>query len=179
MPCLSNFSSSGLFLSNFFTSHVGRDIQKCACLVCGVFALLKDDYLYLSPPLECLLRGCGWQPQGQLKAGNHSLPVFCVCLEGLFLLPLLESIFLVVYLIEVQKYSDTPQQPLSFHNWRRFLSLFCIQRNLFALETVVENLLIVCDLFKQHQNNFSVEVSIYLTSQLSSAGLLHFFHSSE
>lgn len=68
---------------------------------------------------------------------------------------------------------------MQFTELEEVLSLFCIQRNLFALETVVENPLIVCDLFKQHQNNFSVEVSIYFTSQLSSAGILHLFHSSE
>lgn len=95
---LENFCSSEPFLSkamHFSTSHVGRDIQKCAGLVCGAFT--KGDYLCLSPPLECLLRGCGWQPKGQLKAGDHSLPVFhitSVCLEGLCLLPLLEFIFL-------------------------------------------------------------------------------------
>lgn len=127
MPFLSNFSSSELFLGNFFTSHVGRDIQKCAGLACGVFTLLKDDYLYISPPLECLLRGCGWQPQGQLKAGDHSC-LFCVCLEGLFLLPLLELIFLVLYLIEVHKYSDTSQQPRGFHNWRRIYPSFASKR---------------------------------------------------
>lgn len=85
---------------HFSTSCVGRDIQKCAGLVCGVFTpsvLLKDDYLCLSPPLECLLRGCGWQPKGQLKAGDHSLPVFLITnvfLEGLCLSSLLELIFL-------------------------------------------------------------------------------------
>lgn len=68
---------------------------------------------------------------------------------------------------------------MQFAELEEVLSLFCIQRNLFALETVVENPLIVCDLVKKHQNKFSVEVSIYFTSQLSSAGILHRFHSSE
>lgn len=101
---LENFCSSEPFLSNsnpfFYLSCRKRHSKLCwSCVWCfySQCALLKDDYLCLFPPLECLLRGCGWQPKGQLKAGDHSLPVFFitnVCLEGLRLLPLLELIFL-------------------------------------------------------------------------------------